>query len=353
MAVETYLRALRQFWWLPLILLVMCLVAVGVYQNHSKLYTAQSTVGVLDPVVARAGGAGEAQIGFDSIVKSQVLAERVAKRIGGDPGVIHSRITLTVLPPAAGSLSNASPVFAVSGSDPNPKRAILLTDTAVDEAQKLFFEYNTPHLELVTTALQPAVDAANAKLAQAQKDFQAFTTANNAANLPARISKQEDLVYSLELSVRSAQADQAATTGAPASVQLALAQKTANLQRSLATEEDTLGQLTRLQGQYDELSNKVAVAQQGVDSLGQVEQALVLTHLAPDHSEVKVLDRAMLQSNTLTTVLIEGVAVVVGLMLGAGAIYLIALMGALPQTAEEVGEAFGRPVLVHLPRVLP
>ena len=121
----------------------------------------------------------------------------------------------------------------------------------------------------------------------------------------------------------------------------------------LSTEQAELSRLEALEQQYDGLIFQVIEAQNRVSQLSQMEQAMVAGQLVPADSQVKVLDEAVPQNQSLARALEYRVAGVTGVLVGLAAVYGVALLRRPPQTSEDVREAFGAPVLLRLPRSAP
>src|ERR1044072_799826 len=143
MELTRFYSTLRLWWGVPAALVVIAMVGAFVYAQAYAQDEAQATVAVLDPLTAKPGAYGQAQVTFDSIVHSSQLAQRVGSKLGRDPNWVSGHLWVTVLPSLAGN--NASPVYAIRGQDSTMDGAIKLTDTAANEARNLFIEVNTPH----------------------------------------------------------------------------------------------------------------------------------------------------------------------------------------------------------------
>ena len=347
MQLQTFLVALVRFWFVTAITLAITLSAVFVYQRFTNQPIAESTVAVLDPVAARGTAGGEAQVDFYDVVQSRELAQRVAAALGRTPDAISGKIKIRVLPPPAGAFANASVVYGVSAQARTENDAIRIDNEVVHQAILLYLELNTPDPAAFEQANAARFQTAQAAIDKAQGDLDSFVAKNHAADLPAQISLQRDLVHQLELSVSQAQANQAA-----AGYQPALARYTASLQASLKQVRAQLDALTNLESQYQTLSDRVVQAKQVMQGLVQAEQVYEAGGRPPYSLEARVLDRALLQSQALLQLLMYLVGVVLGLLVGVALTYLIALFRREPQTAADVGRAIRAPVLVRIPRPL-
>src|SRR6266545_441375 len=152
MELRHFWRTLAQWWIVPVSL--VALSVAGVYAYH-RIYggeEAEATVAVLDPLVARPTTYGEAQIGFDAVMKSRQLAERVAKRVGRTTDWVQGKLSVSV----SSSLSPgsfASPLFNVRGKGDTAQEAQQLTMAATEEARLLYIELNTADPSVVRQTL--------------------------------------------------------------------------------------------------------------------------------------------------------------------------------------------------------
>ena len=345
MQLQTFLVALVRLWFVTALTLVISLAGVFVYQRFTTQPIAESTVAVLDPVAARGTASGEAQIDFYDVVQSRQLAERVAGALGTTPDAISGRIKVRVLPPPAGASANASLLYGVSAQARTEKEAIRLDNEVVHQAILLYLELNTPDPAAFEQANAVRFQTAQAAIDKAQADLDSFVAKNHAADLPAQISLQRDLVHQLELSVSQAQANQAA-----AGYQPALARYTGSLQASLRQARAQLDALTNLDSQYQTLSDRVVQAKQVIQGLVQAEQAYEAGGRPPYSLEARMLDRAAIQSQALLVLLMYLVGVVLGVLVGVALVYLITLFRREPQTAADVGHAMRAPVVARIPR---
>lgn len=326
MELGKYLITLRRRWFVPLTILALAILGVFTYNRYTRLETAQATVAVLDPFVAASGTYSQAQVPFDAIVKSHQLARRVAQRLGENPNAVAAHLSVTVLPPLSGL--TVSPLYAVRGTARQADRALVLANTAVDEARTLYTELNSAEFTQADAELQQARDA-----------FDKFAVNNHAAELPALIQKQLDVVASLQEAVYLARVDQEVTGGWLA------ARRTAALQHALIGAKDELDRLTALEPQYRDLGFKMQIAEAQVLALNKGQPGQVVRQLL-----VKTLDTAEIQSDLSGLVLKYALGVLLGLAAGLSAVYILALFGRHPETASDVAGAFRAPVLVRVPK---
>jgi len=90
MDMNLYLAALRRYWLLPILLVLISLGCAYGYSASAASSQAEATVAVLDPLIARPGGYTSAQVTIDAIVKSQELADRVGLQVHEPARDVHS-----------------------------------------------------------------------------------------------------------------------------------------------------------------------------------------------------------------------------------------------------------------------
>lgn len=313
MQLADYLHGLQRLWWTVAASALIGIVAAAGFLRLTLLDQASASVAVLDPLSSRATGYVEAQVTFDSIIKSEALAEKVATILNEDPGTVRSNLSVT----AATTLNtnNPSPLYVVHGRDRGVDRAILLVNTAIDQARKLYTTLNAADASSYRASIENELKVANDDLAAAQKALDAFGAANNAVNLTARL----------------ASATNAAAGGDAAA----------------AAERD---RLDKLAGQYNTLEFAVEVQQSRVKQVATTEETLQLGEALPTGSEVKLLDEASEEGQGLYRTLVYALGLVLGVAVGLAAIYAVVLTRRRPATPQEVAAAFGAQVLVRIPR---
>lgn len=266
-----FFRTLRHFWLIPVLLLVASVAGVYVYNSALLEEEAQSTVGVLDPFVARPGY-GQAQIGFDAVVRSRKLTERVAERIGRTPEWVGGHVSVAIVPALSGF--SVSPLYAVRGKAPDQETARRLADIATAEARQLFIELNDPDPAAIREAFA-SVDAEHmAALQKTRAALDSFVALHDARDLPARIGKTRDAVSSLTVSVYQARAEQSASSVTDNSSAARITQRRIeSLDESLTTQRRELDRLLSLEARYSELSYDVQIAQVRVTGLENLPEA--------------------------------------------------------------------------------
>ncbi|HEX2648176.1 MAG TPA: hypothetical protein VHO95_13195 [Candidatus Dormibacteraeota bacterium] len=322
----------------------------GVYSYHHQYggKQAQATVAVLDPLTSRPAGYQQAQVTFDTVVRSRQLDERVAPQINRAPDWVGSHLSVSVVTTLSGA--NVSPLYAVRGTAPTDAEALRLTTVAAEEARTLYIQLNTPNPADIAAALAPQIQDAQQRTDAAGMALQQFEAKNDATDLPVRIAKQRDLISNLEIAYLQAVADAAAyqVTGPYVGWQAAT-RRAATLQAELQVQQQELDRMTALEGQYAQLELQLSVAQGNLVSLEQLEQGEINGQQLPLTADAKIVDPAQLQSQLLWYLLTYSVGALLGLLLGASAVYGIALIKKEPQTAESVSAAFGAPILGRIP----
>jgi len=349
MELSTFLRVYRRHWVIPAVLLGVSLLGAFLYMRQFSSYEAMATVAVLDPLTARPGGYAQAQVTFDSVIKSQELADRVAKRLGRDPGFVSGHLSTTIVPSL--EAYNLSPVYAIFGTAKTSDDAVALTNAAADEGRKLFLELNAPDPQAIHDALAVQEKQAQDQLTAAITAYQQFMSTNDASDLEARIAKQRDIVYSLHLAAVVARADQRGAYAAGQYWQGVQDQYRANeLEAALAPEQAQLAKLVAMEIPYGIVAANIATAQNQVNQLQQYELSAVTGEQLPFTAQIKIIDHAQLQSQLLTKALTIAIAALLGVFAGAAAIYMLALVSKVPEGADEIAGAFGAPVLARIPR---
>jgi uncharacterized protein involved in exopolysaccharide biosynthesis len=333
-----YLRALRRFWPVMAVCLIVGLVAAEIYNNSTYLDQANASVAVLSPLVSgKASGSTEAQVSFDAIVKSNTLAALVAQRMHEKPDDVSNNLSVTI-DSGAGSASSAltSPLYIVHGKDKGLDQAKKLVNIAIEEASTLYFKINATDGSDLKAAIAAQRQVVAGDVLSAQGALDKFGIANRAVDLPNRIQQQRGVVSQLTLQVYDASAGSGGTYGA--------------LARALSKEKDELNRLSNLLPEYGKLQFEVTAAQARESEFDAQNQILLINTLLPSEVQVKILDPAAEESQLLYLLLVFGLGAVSGLILGIASIYILGLIYRRPATAEEVAQALGAPILVRIPR---
>jgi len=347
MELRDYLRTMRHFWWVIVVCLLIGAFAAGVYTQSTFLDEAKASVAVLSPLVSgKASGSTEAQVSFDSIIRSDALAARVAKRMHESTDTVSNNLSVTIdSGPGSQSTVITSPLYIIHGMDHGLDRAEKLVDIAIEEATQLYFKINATDGSDLKAAIAAQRDLVSGEVTAAQNAFDDFGIKNNATDLHNRIQQQRDIVSQLTLATAGARADNRGySTGLTYG-------RYASLQKDLANEKAELNRLTRLLAEYDRLQFEVDAAKQREQVFDAQEQNLLVNTLLPSQVQVKVLDSASVEDQTLYLLLVYGLGTVCGLILGLAAIYVLGLIYRRPASGEEVAEALAAPILIRIPRV--
>ncbi len=347
MELRDYLRTMRHFWWVILVCLLIGAFAARVYTQSTFLDEAKASVAVLSPLVSgKASGSTEAQVSFDSIIRSDALAARVAKRMHESTDTVSNNLSVTIdSGPGSQSTVITSPLYIIHGMDHGLDRAEKLVDIAIEEATQLYFKINATDGSDLKAAIAAQRVLVSAELDAAQKTFDDFGKQNKGVDLHNRIQQQRDVVTQLILATHEARADNRAVNNG------LTYGRYSSLSSSLATERAELNRLTGLLAQYDELKFQVDAAQQREQVFDAQEQNLLVNTLLPSQVQVKVLDAAAVEDQTLYLLLVFGLGAVSGLILGLAAVYVMGLIYRRPASGEEVAEAMAAPILIRIPRV--
>ena len=347
MELRDYLRTMRHFWWVIVVCLLIGAFAARVYTQSTFLDEAKASVAVLSPLVSgKASGSTEAQVSFDSIIRSDALAARVAKRMHESTDTVSNNLSVTIdSGPGSQSTVITSPLYIIHGMDHGLDRAEKLVDIAIEEATQLYFKINATDGSDLKAAIAAQRVLVSAELDAAQKTFDDFGKQNKGVDLHNRIQQQRDVVTQLILATHEARADNRAVNNG------LTYGRYSSLSSSLATERAELNRLTGLLAQYDELKFQVDAAQQREQVFDAQEQNLLVNTLLPSQVQVKVLDAAAVEDQTLYLLLVFGLGAVSGLILGLAAVYVMGLIYRRPASGEEVAEAMAAPILIRIPRV--
>jgi uncharacterized protein involved in exopolysaccharide biosynthesis len=334
-----YLRALRRYWQVLLVCVVVGVVAAATYNLGTFLDQAKASVAVLSPLVSgKASGSTEAQVSFDAIIKSDTLASLVAARMNESANDVSNNLSVTI-DSGAGSASSAitSPLYVVHGRDHSLDRAEKLVNIAIEEASALYFKINATDGSDLKAAIAAQRVVVAGDVTSAQLALDRFATENKAIDLPNRLGQQRSVVAQLTLATYDARAV------APVRYQ--------SLLKDLSREKSELNRLSGLLPTYSQLDFEVRAAQGREQEFDAQNQILLINTLLPSEVQVKILDTAAEESQFLYLLLVYGLGTVSGTILGLAAIYVMALAYKRPATAEEVAQALGAPILVRIPRV--
>ncbi|HEY1421108.1 MAG TPA: hypothetical protein VGG90_10410 [Candidatus Dormibacteraeota bacterium] len=313
MQLAHYLHGLRRFWPVVAAGAVIGLIFAYGFLKLTMLDQASADVAILDPMSGRSTNYNEAQVTFDSIIKSETLAEKVSLVVNEDPATVRNDLSVTV----ATNLNpnNPSPLYVVHGRDHGVSRAILLVNTAIGEGRKLYVSLNAANTAAYQATIDVEAKAASDNLTAAQAALDDFASSNNAVDLPGR------------LATMTALADAGSS--------------------SAATERD---RLEKLQSQYAGLAFAVQAAQARAQTVATEGESLKMAELLPTSAETKVLDPAAEEGQALYVALVYALGLVTGAAVGLAVVYGLMFTGRRPATPAEVAAALGAPVLVRIPK---
>lgn len=353
MELSRFLLSTRRHFLVPITLLAVGLFGSFLYLYATPQFEAESTVAVLDPLVAHPAY-GAAQLTFDEVVKSERLHERVANRIQKSPDYVSNRLSVALVP--ALSPLDPSPLFAVRGKAESQKDALRLTNVAVEESIALYTELNAPNLDAIQGAVSSEEVGAQKDLDQARSAITKFEDDNNAPDYPLLLARESAVVSVLEGSqdsylINKSIIDYAANYSIQAYVEQVLLDKAhSTFSDILAKHEAELNRLQKLENRYSQLSYDVESAQTRLTQVKLAEQSQVIGQLIPQESQVKILDKAKATSTLIAKLLVYAVGGFLGLLLGLGVVYGVALIEKPPVTPASLAGIFGAPILVRIPR---
>lgn len=271
MELSTFVRALMHRWYVPVVLVTLAVLGVWSYQSVTKETKASATVVVLAPIPAP-GEFVPPQFGFDQIDESSELAERVAARLGDGTTASDLKSRLSVSIRVDPNQRSTSPLYSVSARDPDSDRAILIANTATEEAKDLYAELNSYNREDVRLAFEEEIAQAETDVATARAVFEGFMQTNDAYALPTRAAQQSSLVAQLEITnARSGDQAQTSTNVAP----------------SLQEARAELERLTALEPEYSRLQFDLSLAQSSVGHLESLVSSLQISGSVDDLAEAQ------------------------------------------------------------------
>ena len=212
MQVSDFFFALRRFWYVTAIGLVVGGACAFVYNQFTYLDQADAYVAVVSPKQAAVtSGVTQAQVSFGSIVQSYTLATIVGKEVGEDPDTVYQNISVQpdVSLTSGASTSGEIPLLVVSARDHGLDRATRLVNTVVEEARKLYIQINGVDGAQIKTGLSEQQAQVVKILTAAQGSLAKFESDNDAVDLPNRLAAQRSKVDTLSLQVTQANAAQA------------------------------------------------------------------------------------------------------------------------------------------------
>lgn len=160
MELDRLLLALMRRSYLVIAFAGVGLLGAWVYSQLIGPVTASTTVAVLEPAAARtvspgqaAATAGQAELTFNSVIQSRILAERVIDKLGLNitPDALQGKISIKIATSQVPNLT--SPLYTIRVTDRDSARAVELADAVVAEGKQVFAELNTPDRTQADAAL--------------------------------------------------------------------------------------------------------------------------------------------------------------------------------------------------------
>lgn len=185
MQLDDFIRTLVKRWYVTLGLLAVAILGAYLYTYMAGTNTAAATVGVPFSALTQ----------WDSVVHGRALAERVSEQI--DDGSTIDEVKGQYAGSFKTGTGRLTPVYEIRASDDAPDRALLIADTVVAEALKLYTENREANLDYVLAAYREQIDQAEAEAGKTRSELNTFLIENNAYSLPSRIADQSALVSSL------------------------------------------------------------------------------------------------------------------------------------------------------------
>lgn len=347
MDMATFKAAFRRAWLPAVLVLVAALFGSYVYVQKRIPPTAKASVAVRDPLTVNPGQYTSAQVSFDAIIKSDRLAENVQKKLGAATPSVSGLLSVEVVIPSNGI--NISPLYIVRAKDPDPARAVKIVETALVEARKMYSELNaadTSQLQVV----DKQTAAAKARLKAATKALGDFNR-NHGGDIGTQLSTLRAQYGSASDRLSQAQADIAAAlrlnNDSAADVATARA---AQFGYELQDIQSRLNPLTQAEPEYQTRASEVTQARSSLEQLTQIRQALSASNAKPVGEQIKVLDDAVVEGQTLMKILVYLLGLIVGLLGAMGVIYIEANRLRNRETTNDVIDALGAPTLGRIPR---
>jgi capsular polysaccharide biosynthesis protein len=347
MDMQTFKVALRHVWWAALLVLVAAIFGSYVYVQKRVPPTAKASVAVRDALSINPGAYKAAQVSFDSIVKSDRLAENVQRAMGPGAPTVAGALSVEVVIPSNGI--NISPLYIVRAKDPNPAVALRMVKTAIAQARDLYVQLN----KIDNTDLQ----SVNTQLTAAQRDLQQKTAKLDGFNVAHggdvgnQLNTVRAQVATLEDRLSQAQADNATVQNTPdATAKLLSAALVLEYTRQVNDSRAQLSALEDVAPAYQNLVTDAAQARSDVQQLSDVRRSLVANSTASTVDQIKVLDDAAMESKTLMKILVYALGIIVGLLGALGVVYAEAVRIRNRATPDQIVTVLGVPTVGRIPQ---
>jgi hypothetical protein len=177
-------------------------------------------------------------------------------------------------------------------------------------------------------AVQAQLDGARARLTTARANLAAFQRDNGVGDLNSDISNRVALLGDLRRQ------------------ELLTASLPPNTEALVAPERQELDRLMALEPEYQRLAARVGAADGFLATLEARKFDLIVSSALPPDAQVKVLDSAYIQPDTLFTIILYTLGAVLGLSFGLGAVYLIGYFDRTPYDLTDVQALYPTQLLI-------
>lgn len=186
-------------------------------------------------------------------------------------------------------------------------------------------------LSMVQTQLRTA----QTRLSASRQAMAAFQSDNGVTDLNQDIARSQGTVADLQRQ------------------QLTAATPEANLSSVVSSEQTELDRMQQLLPQFDQLNARVAQTQAYYANLQERKLDMLLSSLVPDDSQVKVLDPAHYEPDTLMRIILYALSVLLATIVGVVLIYVLAYFDRTPHSVNDIHALFGSDVrVIRLPRAV-
>ncbi|HEY6425737.1 MAG TPA: hypothetical protein VIX84_00750 [Acidimicrobiales bacterium] len=331
--------ALRTSWFPALAALIVLIVGSIVYVKERIPPSAQGSVAVRDALSVNSSANSSAAVEFDAIIQSDTLAKRVGHELGIPAGTVKGALSVTTVLPTTGIA--ISPLYQVKAKAKTLTLAEAIVNSAIRQGRTLYGQMNSVDPVGTKDQLATELQAANTTLLSATATLNAYV-ANSGGDHSAEIAALGTEISSFTNSVAQARVGVAANTATPAEV--------AALQAQLDAAQAQLAELQPEQAKYQQLSTAVTNAQTNVQQIQNLQQLTDAGGSPPLADQVKVLDWATPSSNSLLTILVYALGVILGLLAAFTIIYGEAARQRKRLSPNEFVAFLGLPTLGRIPR---
>jgi hypothetical protein len=331
--------ALRKSWVPALAALIVLIAGSIVYVKERIPPSAVGSVAVRDALSVNGSSNSSAAVTFDAIIQSDSLAKRVGHQLGIPAGTVKGALSVSTVLPSTGI--NISPLYQIKAKAKSLTLAEEIVNSAIRQGRYLYGQLNSMDPVGTKAQLASELQAANANLASATATLNAYLSYVGGDH-SAEMSALGTEITSLTSSVAQAQVGVAANTATPAEV--------AVLQAQLNSAQQQLARLQPVQAKYQQLSTAVTNAQSTVQQIQNLQQLTDAAAAPPLEDQVKILDFAMPSSNSLLTILVYVLGVILGLLAAFSIIYGEAARQRKRLSPSEFVAVLGLPTLGRIPR---